>query len=116
MLERALGAEHFASLRRELGTYDSYRMTEAQAEAVVRLQLGQLAALDLPEEARKQVDRELGRGKPARQLQQRQRVTPRLGHDAVAYRRVKWPGKHRIQQGARIVLAQTLEHQLRQSR
>ena len=29
--------------------HDSYRMTEAQAEAVVRLQLGQLAALERDE-------------------------------------------------------------------
>lgn len=49
VLERALGAEHFAALRKEIGTYDSYQMTEAQAEAVVRLQLGQLAALERDE-------------------------------------------------------------------
>jgi DNA gyrase subunit A len=49
VLERALGAEHFASLRAEIGTYDSYRMTEAQTEAVVRMQLGQLAALERDE-------------------------------------------------------------------
>ncbi len=49
VLERALGAEHFAALRREIGTQDSYAMTEAQAEAVVRMQLGQLAALERDE-------------------------------------------------------------------
>jgi len=49
VMERALGAEHFAALQRELGTYPSYRMTEAQAEAVVRMQLGQLAALERDE-------------------------------------------------------------------
>src|SRR5262249_27598886 len=49
VLERALGAEPFAALQRELGALDSYRMTEAQAEAVVRLQLGQLAALERDE-------------------------------------------------------------------
>ena len=49
VLERALGAEHFAALRREIGTHDSYRMTEAQTEAVVRMQLGQLAALERDE-------------------------------------------------------------------
>ena len=48
-MERALGAEHFAALQRELGAQASYRMTEAQAEAVVRLQLGQLAALERDE-------------------------------------------------------------------
>ncbi len=46
VLERALGAEHFATLQREIGVHDSYRMSEAQAEAVVRMQLGQLAALE----------------------------------------------------------------------
>jgi DNA gyrase subunit A len=49
VLERALGAEHFDALAREIGRHDSYRMTEAQAEAVVRLQLGQLAALERDE-------------------------------------------------------------------
>ncbi|HEV3203541.1 MAG TPA: DNA gyrase subunit A [Gemmataceae bacterium] len=49
VLKRALGEGHFASLQRELGALDSYRMTEAQAEAVVRLQLGQLAALESDE-------------------------------------------------------------------
>src|SRR5262249_54031313 len=47
--KRALGADHFAALERELGTQASYHMTEAQAEAVVRLQLGQLAALERDE-------------------------------------------------------------------
>ena len=49
VLERALGDEHFAALQREIGAHASYRMTEAQAEAVVRLQLGQLAALERDE-------------------------------------------------------------------
>ena len=49
VLERALGAEHFTALRSEIGTHDSYRMTEAQTEAVVRMQLGQLAALERDE-------------------------------------------------------------------
>ncbi len=49
VLERALGAEHFAALRREIGTHPTYSMTEAQADAVVRLQLGQLAALERDE-------------------------------------------------------------------
>ena len=40
VLERALGDEHFAALQREIGVQASYRMTEAQAEAVVRMQLG----------------------------------------------------------------------------
>ncbi len=49
LMERALGGEHFASLQKEIGTQASYRMSEAQAEAVVRLQLGQLAALERDE-------------------------------------------------------------------
>jgi DNA gyrase subunit A len=49
LMERALGAEAFAALQRELGALAEYRMTEQQAEAVVRLQLGQLAALESDE-------------------------------------------------------------------
>jgi DNA gyrase subunit A len=49
VLRRALGDDHFAALQREIGVHDSYHMTEAQAEAVVRMQLGQLAALERDE-------------------------------------------------------------------
>jgi DNA gyrase subunit A len=49
VMQRALGREHFVALQREIGVHESYRMTEAQAEAVVRLQLGQLAALERDE-------------------------------------------------------------------
>ncbi len=49
LLGRALGEEHFAALQREIGVQASYRMTEAQADAVVRLQLGQLAHLERDE-------------------------------------------------------------------
>lgn len=49
VLQRALGDEHFSALQREIGVHDSYHMTEAQADAVVRLQLGQLAALERDE-------------------------------------------------------------------
>jgi DNA gyrase subunit A len=49
LMERALGAEAFTSLQRELGATTVYQMTEQQAEAVVRLQLGQLAALESDE-------------------------------------------------------------------
>ena len=48
-MERALGTEHFAALQKEIGAQTAYHMTEAQAEAVVRLQLGQLAALERDE-------------------------------------------------------------------
>jgi DNA gyrase subunit A len=49
MMERALGADAFTALERELGRTAEYQMTEQQAEAVVRLQLGQLAALESDE-------------------------------------------------------------------
>ncbi|MCI0704292.1 MAG: DNA gyrase subunit A [Planctomycetia bacterium] len=46
LMERAIGSEAFSALQKELGAVKEYRMTEQQAEAVVRLQLGQLAALE----------------------------------------------------------------------
>lgn len=49
VLARALGSANFADLQKELGALAEYRMTEAQAEAVVRMQLGQLAALESDE-------------------------------------------------------------------
>jgi DNA gyrase subunit A len=49
VMKRALGDEPFAALQSELGALDVYRMTEAQAEAVVNLRLGQLAALERDE-------------------------------------------------------------------
>ena len=49
LMERALGAAAFGALQRELGALAEYSMTEQQAEAVVRLQLGQLAALESDE-------------------------------------------------------------------
>jgi DNA gyrase subunit A len=49
VLERALGSANFAALVREIGQQAEYRMTEAQADAVVRLQLGQLARLQRDE-------------------------------------------------------------------
>jgi DNA gyrase subunit A len=49
LLRRAIGDAAFTALTAELGVADSYNMTEQQAEAVVRLQLGQLAALERDE-------------------------------------------------------------------
>ena len=49
VLDRALGADNLAALQREIGVLPEYRMTEAQAEAVVRMQLGQLARLQRDE-------------------------------------------------------------------
>jgi DNA gyrase subunit A len=60
LLERAIGAEAFTALEREFAAEaasqrrdfvprSEYQMTEAQAEAIVRLQLGQLANLESAE-------------------------------------------------------------------
>jgi DNA gyrase subunit A len=49
VLERALGQENFQTLQRQIGLRDVYHMTEAQSEAVVRMQLGQLARLQRDE-------------------------------------------------------------------
>jgi len=49
LMERALGADAYSRLSRELGNPTAYHMTEAQAEAVQRLQIGQLAALERDE-------------------------------------------------------------------
>ena len=49
VLERAIGDEAFAAFQRELGVAETYQMTEVQSEAIVRMQLGQLAALERDE-------------------------------------------------------------------
>ena len=49
LMKRALGDANFEALQRELGVSEVYQMTEQQAEAVVRLQLGQLASLEQDE-------------------------------------------------------------------
>lgn len=49
VLNRALGDEAFKALQREIGVSDEYNMTEQQAEAIVRLQIGQLANLERDE-------------------------------------------------------------------
>jgi len=49
VLSAALGADNFQALQRELGSLEIYHMTEVQAEAVVRMQLGQLARLQRDE-------------------------------------------------------------------
>lgn len=46
VMERALGTDGFAALVRDLGPREAFGMSDEQAEAVVRLQLGQLAALE----------------------------------------------------------------------
>src|SRR5262249_38900849 len=45
LMEKALGAENYRELAREIGALPGDHMTEAQAEAVVRMQLGQLSKL-----------------------------------------------------------------------
>src|SRR5208283_4897750 len=49
LMERALGKNNLAALQKEIGVLPAYHMTDVQAEAVVRLQLGQLAALERDE-------------------------------------------------------------------
>jgi DNA gyrase subunit A len=48
-MRTALGEAALAALQAELGFADSYRLTEAQADAILRLQLGQLANLERDE-------------------------------------------------------------------
>jgi DNA gyrase subunit A len=49
VMARALGEDNFQALQRAIGALPIYRMTEQQAEAVVRMQLGQLARLQRDE-------------------------------------------------------------------
>ena len=49
LMRRALGDAGYESLSKEIGAADEYKLTEAQAEAIVRMQLGQLAALESDE-------------------------------------------------------------------
>src|SRR3954452_24132394 len=46
LLRRSLGDEAVTALQRELGDLDEYYLSEVQAEAIIRMQLGQLAALE----------------------------------------------------------------------
>ncbi|MEZ6142381.1 MAG: DNA gyrase subunit A [Zavarzinella sp.] len=56
VLERAIGTTAFEALQSELGVSTEYYMTEQQADAVVRLQLGQLANLERDEITREYQD------------------------------------------------------------
>jgi len=49
LMQRAIGEAALAALQSELGFKDEYRLTEAQADAILRLQLGQLANLERDE-------------------------------------------------------------------
>jgi DNA gyrase subunit A len=86
VMERALGAEHFAALQREIGTQASYRMTEAQAEAVVRMQLGQLAALERDEVMREFADLRRKIGEYERLLGDEQNILAVVKADLVEMR------------------------------
>src|SRR5262249_8922532 len=45
LMERALGTANYQELTREIGALAEYHMNEAQAEAILRMQLGQLSKL-----------------------------------------------------------------------
>ncbi len=49
VMQRAIGEAALAALQAELGFKDEYRLTDAQADAILRLQLGQLANLERDE-------------------------------------------------------------------
>src|SRR5262249_16552800 len=57
---------------------------------------------------------QLGDRQPPRQLQQRQRVTPRLGHNPVSYSLIQRPPDHRAEQFPCVTITKTLDQQLRQ--
>ena len=64
-----------------------------------------------PEPARQFLGRQ-----PARHLQQRQRVAPRLGHDPIAHPLVERTGDGRGKQRSRVTVGQAADHELRESR
>ena len=59
--------------------------------------------------------RQLGRGQPARQLEQRQRIPPRLGQDAIPHGLIQRKANDRPQQRASILIRQALNLELWQS-
>ena len=59
--------------------------------------------------------RQLRRVAAARQLEQRQRVAGRLGDDAVPDAIVQRARDHRLEQRSRVVVTETLDHELRQT-
>ena len=58
--------------------------------------------------------RQLRRGQPARQLQQRQRITTGLGDDQVGDPRVQRPGQRQGQQRPSVIVPEPLDDELRQ--
>ena len=83
-----------------------------------RLQLPEEALLDPPRQRRRagqpEPARQLRGRQPPRQLQQRQRVALRLGHDLVPDPVIDRPGQRRVQQRPRVALAQPPDFELRQ--
>ena len=57
---------------------------------------------------------QLGRGEPARELEQRERIAAGLGNDPVADSLVEAPWNPRRQQRAGVPVAESLDHELRQ--
>jgi hypothetical protein len=100
--DRLGGRDHQEPLRR-LG-----HPLHATGEALLDAR-GQGTRARQPEAAR-----QLGRVAATRELEQRERVAGRLGDDAIADPVVQRPGDHRPQQGSRVVVAEALDHQLRQ--
>ena len=85
-----------------------------------RVQAPPETLLDVPRERNRvrecEAARQLCRRDAAWQLQECQGIAARLGDDLVPNTRVQWPRQDGIQQRARIVLAQTFDHEFRQSR
>ena len=73
------------------------------------------AARQPPSLGQREAADKLGLSQPSRQLQQRERVAPRLGHDPVANLLVEPSRHHALQQQACIGVAETREHELRQA-
>ena len=58
--------------------------------------------------------RQLGGGEPARELEEREWIAAGLGNDPVADSLVEAPGNPRRQQRARVVVAESFHHELRE--
>ena len=108
---------------------DQQRVTDGlggrdeQQQARRRRQRGQPLAealLDAPGQRRPVTQPEpagqLGRRTTPRQLQQGQRVAPRLPHDPIAHALVERTGDHGFEQRSRIPVVQPVDHELREPR
>ena len=93
---------------------------EQQHSRVVRkrVETAQIALLDPPRQRvggqQSETARQLGRGQSARQLEEGERIAPGLGNDPVAHLFVQTPGDPRREQRACVLVAQPLDHELRQ--